>query len=92
MELEKSNYEKFLDFINQPFMIAILVTLIVCIFVLIVLKSTQFGKKSIINQNKEIAKVVEGNSNFKIKITKEKLEMLKDYNEFYNKVNQFCLD
>lgn len=46
--------QRVLDILNQPFVIAIIVTLIICIFVVIVLKSTSFGKKSIKRQDDKI--------------------------------------
>ena len=82
MELEKSNYEKFLDFINQPFMVAILVTLIICLFILIIYKNSQFGKKSIINQDKEIANVKQANADFKKQIEEKKQELIEEKDNY----------
>ena len=81
-------YNNIFNFLNQPFVIGIGVALIIGIFALIIVRELSIGKKSVKEQNKQIAKEQKDNADFKKYIEGAKLKLTEEKKKYLEEVSK----
>ena len=82
------SWQKVLDILNQPFIIAIMVALIIGVFALLIVRELSLGKKSVKEQNKKLDLYGKSEEDLKKDIVKKKDELVKEKDNYIKKVGE----
>ena len=82
------SWQKVLDILNQPFIIAIMVALILGVFAFIICRDFALGKKSVKEQNKKLDLYGKSEEDLKKDIVKKKDELVKEKDNYIKKVGE----
>ena len=82
------SWQKVLDILNQPFIIAIMVALILGIFAFIICRDFALGKKSVKEQNKKLDLYEKSEEDLKKDIVSKKDELVKEKDNYIKKVGE----
>ena len=82
------SWQKVLDILNQPFIIAIMVALILGVFALLIVRELSLGKKSVKEQNKKLDLYGKSEEDLKKDIVKKKDELVKEKDNYIKKVGE----
>ena len=82
------SWQKVLDILNQPFIIAIMVALILGVFALLIVRELSLGKKSVKEQNKKLDLYEKSEEDLKKDIVSKKDELVKEKDNYIKKVGE----
>ena len=82
------SWQKVLDILNQPFIIAIMVALILGVFAFIICRDFALGKKSVKEQNKKLDLYGKSEEDLKKDIVNKKDELVKEKDNFKKAVEE----
>ena len=82
------SWQKVLDILNQPFIIAIMVALILGVFAFIICRDFALGKKSVKEQNKKLDLYGKSEEDLKKDIVNKKDELVKEKDNYIKKVGE----